>query len=83
NIKTNQLNSHWWLSNEDREITVVDINTIDIILNARDILTENLNFQFMVQNALDEDKLIGSAMDPVHAEQIYPRYYQGKVVYLW
>ncbi|MCK5706789.1 MAG: TonB-dependent receptor [Candidatus Aureabacteria bacterium] len=83
NIKTNQLRTHWWLSNEEREITNVDFDTLDIILNAKNVLAENLNLQLMVQNALDADDLIGSAMDPVHAEQIYPRNYQAKVTYLW
>ena len=83
NIKTNQLRTHWWLSNEEREITMVDINTLDIIINGKDIFAENLSLQRMIQNALDEDKLLGSAMDPVHAEQISPRYYQAKVSYLW
>ncbi|MBN1522489.1 MAG: TonB-dependent receptor [Candidatus Aureabacteria bacterium] len=82
-IKTNQDASHWWVSNADRVITEVDIDTLDIILNAKDVGMENLDLQFLVQNALDEDKIIGSAMDPVHGESITPRYYQGKIVYLW
>jgi hypothetical protein len=83
-IKCNMDNSHWTgATNATRVITEVDVDTLDVILNAKDVGVENLNIQLMVQNALDADELIGSAMDPVHSESIRPRYYQGKVSYLW
>ncbi|MCK5707639.1 MAG: TonB-dependent receptor [Candidatus Aureabacteria bacterium] len=60
-----------------------DIDTWDIILNAKDVLTENLDLQIMVKNILDNTELNGGALDPAHSETQWPRYYEGKITYLW
>jgi outer membrane receptor protein involved in Fe transport len=75
NIKT----SEDWVSPFLEE----ELNSWDIILNAKDIGIKNLGAQLMCKNILDDDSFKGSAMDPAHREQQIPRYFEGKVVYLW
>ena len=60
-----------------------DINSWDIILNAKNVWRENLDFQILVKNILDADEFFGSALDPAHRELQWPRYYEGKITYLW
>ena len=60
-----------------------NIKSWDIILNAKDIGIENLDLQLLVKNVLDTDEYKGSALDPAHREKQWPRYYEGKIVYLW
>jgi len=72
-------------NNEDwtNNYYVRDINSWDIILNAKDVGIENLDLQLFVKNVLDADEYVASAMDPAHRQLQWPRYYEGKVTYLW
>ncbi|MCK5706791.1 MAG: TonB-dependent receptor plug domain-containing protein [Candidatus Aureabacteria bacterium] len=72
-------------NNEDWTSTIYerDIDSWNIILNAKDVWRENLNIQIFVKNILNADEFKGNALDPAHREQQWPRYYEGKVTYLW
>ncbi len=73
-------------NNEDwtNHIYERDIDSWDIILNVKNLANvKNLDLQLLCKNVLDEDEYFGSAMDPAHREQQWPRYYEGKITYLW
>ncbi|MBN1522629.1 MAG: TonB-dependent receptor plug domain-containing protein [Candidatus Aureabacteria bacterium] len=77
--------THQNVKNNEDFVNIVerDIDSWDIILNAKNVGTENLDLQLLVKNILDADEYIGSAMDPGHRELQWPRYFEGKIVYLW
>ncbi len=63
--------------------TSVNGGELDLSATARNIVLNNLNLTLLVKNLNNAVYYTGSSMDPGHAEQVNPQYYEMKVSYLW
>jgi len=56
---------------------------LDLVATAKNVLIKNLNLSIMGKNVQNTQFFTGSSMDPEHAEQLNPVYYEVKASYLW
>lgn len=63
--------------------TWVNGGELDMSATARNVGIKNLNLTVLVKNLNNAVYYTGSSMDPGHAEQINPQYYEVKASYLW
>jgi len=56
---------------------------LDVSATARNVGIRNLNLTALVKNLNNAVYYTGSSMDPGHAEQVNPQYYEVKASYLW
>ena len=63
--------------------TWVSGGELDMSATAKNVGIHNLNLTLLVKNLNNAVYYTGSAMDPGHAEQVNPQYYEVKASYLW
>jgi outer membrane receptor protein involved in Fe transport len=56
---------------------------LDLVATAKNVIIKNLNLSIMGKNVQNTQFFTGSSMDPEHAEQMNPVYYEVKASYLW